>query len=102
MIATFSMGGDYIGEFPETAAAYQLADDEHKEAVLIRGTPSLCLVVMPQDYSSKLSLWQKSCYLGKDERSNKHIYVCFCSGSNMQISSLGQGVCYSSNCAYNT
>lgn len=99
MIATFSMRDDYIGEFPEAAAACQLAEHEHKQVIPVSETPSLCLVEMPQDYSPELPLWQKTHNLCEDILPYMHFCADFGSAAKMQISNSGQGVCYLSTCA---
>ena len=99
MIATFSMRDDYIGEFPEAAAACQLAEHEHKQVIPVSETPSLCLVEMPQDYSPELPLWQKTHNLCEDILPYMHFCADFGSAAKMQISNPGQGVCYLSTCA---
>ena len=99
MIATFSMRDDYIGEFPEAAAACQLAEHEHKQVIPVSETPSLCLVEMPQDYSPELSLWQKTHNLCEDILPYMHFCADFGSVAKMQISNPGQGVCCLSTCA---
>ena len=99
VIATFSMGGDYIGELPEAAATCQLAEHEHKQVVPVRETPSLCLVEIPQDYSSELPLWQKTHNLCEDILPYMHFCADFGSAAKMQISNPGQGIYYLSICA---
>ena len=99
VIATFSMGGDYIGESPESVAAYQLTEHEHKQVVPVRETPSLCLVEIPQDYSPELPLWQKTHNLCEDILPYMHFCADFGSAAKMQISNHGQGVYCLSICA---
>ena len=99
VIATFSMGGDYIGESPESVAAYQLTEHEHKQVVPVREAPSLCLVEIPQDYSPELPLWQKTHNLCEDILPYMHFCADFGSAAKMQISNPGQCVYCLSICA---
>ena len=99
IVASFSMGSDYIGEFPETAATYQLSKHEHQQMVPIRKSPSLCFVEMSLDYSSELPLRQKTRDLCENVLSHKRLCTDFGSVAKMQISNPGQGVSCLTYCA---
>ena len=99
MVRSSSMGGGYIGEFPETSAANQLPEHESEQMVPVGESPFLRLVVVFRHDSSELPLRQKQCDLSEDIQSDVHFRTCFDSGTKMQISSLGQGVLYLSDCA---
>ena len=99
IVASFSMGSDYIGEFPETVATYQLSEHEHQQMVPIRKSPSLCLVEMSLDYSSELPLRQKTRDLCENILPHKRLCTDFGSVAKMQISNPGQGVSCLTYCA---
>ena len=99
MVRPFSMSGGYIGEFPESVAAYQLTEHEHKQVVPVREAPSLSLVEIPQDYSPELPLWQKTHNLCEDILPYMHFCADFGSAAKMQISNPGQGICSLSVCS---
>lgn len=99
VIATFSMGGDYIGESPEASATNQLPEHEHEQMIPVGESPFLRFVDIFRHDSSELPLRQEQCDLSEDILSDIHFRTCFDSGTKMQISSLGQGASCLSNCA---
>ena len=99
MVRSFSMSGSYIGEFPEASATNQLPEHEREQMIPVGESPFLRLVDIFRHDSSELPLRQKQCDLSEDILSDIHFRTCFDSGTKMQISSLGQGVLFLSNCA---
>lgn len=99
MVRSFSMSGGYIGELPEASATNQLPKHEREQMIPVGESPFLRLVDIFRHDSSELPLRQKQCDLSEDILSDIHFRTCFDSGTKMQISSLGQGVLYLSNCA---
>ena len=75
LIASFCMCHSNVCEFPERAATEELTEDEHKQMVPVRKTPSLCPIVEFGHNSAELPLWQKHCNLG--EYVSSVVHLCF-------------------------
>lgn len=93
IVRSFSMGGGYIGEFPEASATNQLPEHEREQMVPVGECPFLRLVDIFRDNSSELPLRHKTYNLSENILSCMHLSTEFDSVAKMQISNRGQFFC---------
>lgn len=98
MIRAFSMGANYIREFPETGTACKLTEDKHKKVIPMSERPSLCPVVVPLHDTVELSL-ERSQHLLEYVLPCMHKHPMFDSGAKVCISKAGQHIVELNRCA---
>lgn len=98
MIGAFSMGENYIREFPETGTARKLTEDKHKKMIPMSERPSLCPVVVPLHDTVELSL-ERSQHLLEYVLPCMHNHPIFDSGAKVCISNAGQYIVELNRCA---
>ena len=99
MVRPFSMCGNYIRKFPETAATYQLPEHKHKQLVPMGERPSQRPVHIFLDDSSELALGKKTHNLCENVFPCMHICTDLDSVAKMQNSNHGQYNFYLKHCA---
>lgn len=85
-----SMGNSKICNFPETAAAHELAEHQNQHVIPMRHRPSLGSIVVFGDYAPELPLREELDYLCKNELSNMHICSDLKPDTKVSISKPGQ------------
>ena len=94
-----TMRYSYICEFPETAAAEQLSEHEHKHVAPVRKRPPLGSVLVLGQKTAELALGQELGHLSENKFSDMHICGYIERATKVGISKAGHGFQHLYACA---